>query len=216
MKILAAILLLCASTAQAGVITQTKSFGTQGACGGTEFGLGKLNHTVTLDAFDSTLGTLDKVTVTLKGQIDSTGSVTNKSDGSAYAKINLNLMDSWDVNGHEFASGELYSNETKGYSIKSGGTFEYGYSSGEQLYALDMNPALFMNSIAFTYTARLYTQFTNITESGTSKFINKSSTATWGEVDAQYHYTPVPEPSSFILLTMAYLLLLRVASNRHI
>ncbi|MCP4059135.1 MAG: choice-of-anchor E domain-containing protein [Pseudoalteromonas sp.] len=216
MKILAAILLICASTAQAGVITQTKSFGTQGATKDADFGLGRLAHTVTLDAFDSKLGTLNKVVVTLKGQIDSAGSVTNESESVSYSKVSLNLMGSWGVNEYAFDCGELYSTNTGGYTIESGGTFEYNYSSGEQIYTLDMDPELFTDDVHFKYYARLYTQFINITKSGSSRFINQNSTATWGEVTAKYFYTPVPAPATWFMLAGVAFLLLRVASNRHI
>ncbi len=214
MKKLAAILLLCVSTAQAGIITQVESFGTQGASEDSSFGLGKLNHNLTLDAFDSTLGTLDKVVVTFKGQIDSVGSVINNSNETALSEVKLILLGAWGVNGHEFDSGRLHG--TGSNTIKAGKTFNYSYSSGERLHKIEMDPTLFMNDVTFKYKARLYTQFFNMTKSGMTGFINQSSTATWGEVSAQYHYTSVPEPISLILLAVAFLVLLRLGSNKHV
>ncbi|MCP4985085.1 MAG: choice-of-anchor E domain-containing protein [Colwellia sp.] len=214
MKKLAAILLLCVSTAQAGIITQVESFGTQGASENSSFGLGKLNHDLTLDAFDSTLGTLDKVVVTFKGQIDSVGSVTNNSSDTALSEVRLVLLGAWGVNDHEFDSGKLYS--TGSNTIKAGETFNYSYSSGERLHTIEMDPTLFMNDVTFKYKARLSAQSWNMTNSGTAAFINRSSTATWGEINAQYHYTPVPEPISLILLAVAFLVLLRLGSNKHV
>ncbi|MCP4059133.1 MAG: hypothetical protein GY738_17830, partial [Pseudoalteromonas sp.] len=70
--------------------------------------------------------------------------------------------------------------------------------------------------VHFDYYARLYTQFINITESGSSTFINQNSTATWGEVTAKYFYTPVPAPVTWFMLAGVAFLLLRVASNRHV
>ncbi len=209
----ATLIAVLSCSASAGLLTQTESFGTQGSTEDLAFGLGVLDHTLTIDAFDSTLGTLNKVLVTVKGQIDSEGSVTNQSDALGYAEVSLNLRDAWAVNGRSFTTGELYSASSGGYTLATGDTFNYKYSSGEYSYIMELDPALLVGDMVFNYTATLATYFGNATNSGTSTFLNRSSTATWGEVNVAYTYSTVPEPSMWILVAVAFLVLLR---NKHV
>ncbi len=232
MKILAAILLLCVSTAQAGfiyddgcehpeLISQTKSFGIQGSSYPTSFGLGTLNHTITLDPFDFSLGRLTKIFVTMKGQINSKGYTINKSEDKAHSAVSIQLTEDWAVNGRTFATGELFADSTNGHTLGTGERFNYNYSSGEYSSFARFDPERdFQTSKSFTFTAKLATYFANTAESGITMFENHSIAATWGEVRADFFYipkrTPVPEPTTWLMLAGVAFLLLRVASNKHI
>ncbi|MCP4059910.1 MAG: choice-of-anchor E domain-containing protein [Pseudoalteromonas sp.] len=236
MKILAAILLLCVSTAQAGIITQTKSFGTQGVALDSKYGLGSVLEVLKVDEFDSTLGTLERMTVTIKSQIDAKGSITNKSDTAGYGSVALKLTNLWNLNGYDFITRDwfanlpwyykhgyyervLFSADSGGYSIDPDEVFEYEYSSGELVFHLDLGKGVTASDPTagiFRFEADMCTVFINETSGGSSAFINQGDASMWGEITTQYHYTPVPEPTTWFMLAGVAFLLLRVASNRHV
>ena len=75
-KVLSAAALLFASTSSfAGMVTESGTFGTQGST--TDIALGVLNQTISIAGFNSALGTLTNVAITVYGQLNTAGSVTN-------------------------------------------------------------------------------------------------------------------------------------------
>ncbi len=222
MKTLLMAVLLTVSIPQANaeLITewQSHSFGTLDSYVGNQFGWEGLNQTLTIDAFDPYKGHLHSVAVTIRGQINGNGSVTNESDCEAYASVQLNLLDTWSVNDHDFAkAGILYQADTGGHSLAAGDKWDYSYSSGQVLHSLNMSPELFLENVDFNYSANVSTQFYNAANSGTSTFINRSSLASWGEVSVGYTYIAVPTPWTLLIFGLVLLavcgLLKRTKSN---
>ncbi len=226
-KILAgSIMLAMASAANAGVYTETKSFGTQGST--NDVTIGVLNETLTVDGFNQAVAnnlipagaTLTNVTITVEGQIDSAVTATNVDTNSDNARFvaDLFLYTDWKVTSasatfnnfgdadaiNPFSSDASSANPTD-YTIAPGETWNGSIEEYRSENALSVNISDFLNPVGFNFTTVantiLQAQFPN----GTGQVLQEIATASWGQVTVEYIYdeapTPqVPEPGMLALL----------------
>jgi hypothetical protein len=212
-----AALLLATSSAFAGVITETGTFGTQGSS--TDVPLGTLASTISINAFDTLLGTLTGVDITVFGQIDVVGSSTNTATADGRAEVALDIRSPWQVstsaaNDYTF-QGQTFGyltdeSSASGFDMASGDTFNFALTSGELSSALTgVNLAAFTtgSAVAFNFSGLPTTALTNSLESGTGDFINNVATGSWGKVVVNYTYTEKPttsvsEPGTLAILAL--------------
>ena len=221
------LLLISNSTVLAGSYNVAASFGTQGSS--SDVNIGVLNETISIAGFDSSLGYLTGVNITVFGQIDSEGSSQNLSVANGRADIGIYLFTDWKVtttaaNHHTFLSSSLSpflsgSSSAPGvYTMIPGGddTFDYDFTTGELSSALNgINLSEFISGsvVDFIFSAWALTFIANEVESGTGEFTNVFSTGSWGKVEVTYTYAEVPEPTSITLMIFALILL--ISSGKH-
>ena len=217
-KITIFFLLLVSTNSFAEIFTQTEedSFGVQGSTDNVS--VGKLDETLSISAFDEALGTLTGVTVTVFGQMDSTGYIENKSVASGYASVFLAFTQAWGVS-TTFADAVVFEpaafvppifeaeSDLLGNSTLTGDQFQYEYHSTEQKYDIQVGVADFSafttgDDIDFTFGADMLTHHTITVLSGTGVYESAFQTGSWGKVKVVYEYTTgeVPEPSTIVIL----------------
>jgi hypothetical protein len=206
-------LTLAASTASAALISETVSFGTQGSS--ADVSIGTLNETLSVAGFNTALGTLTGVTVTVFGQLDSTGSSQNVSAADGRAEVAILIYNDWQVttssaNDHIFQAADFSnaylsdeSSPAPTFDLKPGtadDTFTYALTSGELSQVLGgVNMAAFNgSSVDFNFTGFAQTEIQNEVASGTGFFTNSFATGSWGQVTVDYTYNAVivPPPST--------------------
>lgn len=217
-KITIFFLLLVSTNSFAEIITQTQevSFGEQGST--TNVSLGILNETLSVSAFDTALGVLRDVRITVFGQIDNKGSSKNISDGDGRASVSLMLSQAWQVTTsgadtfvfNQFASTlvSAQSSEPGNYDLITGhaqlDTFNFRLSTDERsggFTGVDKSAFTTGNDIDFNFRASAITNIQNNVNSGTGYFVNSFETGSWGKVKVEYIYdTDVPEPTTIVIL----------------
>ncbi|MBU3021011.1 PEP-CTERM sorting domain-containing protein [Aestuariibacter sp. A3R04] len=200
-------LLLASSQAFSAVIVETASFGTQGSVADQAIGFG-LNETVTINAFDSTLGNLTGVNVNVYSQIDSEGQSTNTSGLDGQSQFNFFLTSDWavtsSVGGATFSGpGVLFSESDLDHQV--GEVFDYGHVSEYQSSSIAISDiSAFLSDVDFSFVVNALSTFTNTTAGGSAVFENIIDSAAWGKVEVVYTYdavvTSVPETSSLAIL----------------
>jgi hypothetical protein len=215
--LIGATLLLASSSAFAGLITETASFGTQGSS--TDVPLGTLSSVISINSFDNLLGTLTGVEVTVFGQIDSVGSSVNTALANGRAEVVMQMQEAWQVttaaaNNYVFAgpSFNYLSDESSvsGFDMAPGSTFNFALSSGELRSSLNgVNIAAFNtgSAVDFNFMGLPATFLSNGLESGTGDFVNNVATGSWGKVEVNYTYTAAPttsvsEPGTLAILAL--------------
>lgn len=228
-KLFIAGLFLASTNASAGIIYQEVSFGNQGSSNDVEIGF--LNEILSINAFDTTLGTLSGVDITVFGQMDSTGSSQNQSVANGRADIGISIFQDWKVStnvANDFVFRSALVNPFLSASSAPVGTFDlitgttndtftYGLSSGElsaSLTGVDLSAFTLGSDIDFNFTGFAQTVITNNVDSGTGFFRNSFQTGSWGKVAVSYTYaaTSVPEPSTSAILALG---LMGLASRRY-
>ncbi len=214
---LGAALLLASSSAFAGLISETGTFGTQGSS--TDVPLGTLNSIISINGFDNSLGTLTGVDITVFAQIDAEGSSTNTTSVNGRASVVMQMQEAWQVttaaaNDYVFAgpSFNYLSDESSasGFGMAPGSTFNFALSSGELSASLTgVNIAAFNtgSAVDFNFLGLPSTFLSNGLESGTGDFVNNVATGSWGKVVVNYTYTANPttsvsEPGSLAILAL--------------
>lgn len=223
-KLLLSTSLLFSLPASAAMITEVASFGTQGSS--TDVQIGTLNQTLTINGFDTSLGTLTGVDIKVFGQINSRGSSKNVSDANGRADIGIMLFSNWAVtssaaNTHVFQSANFVTPFLSASSAPTGvfnlipnsanDTFAFDLTSGELSASLTgINLAAFTtgSAVDFLFSAFANTTFNNDVASGTGQFTNTFETGAWGKVEVSYTFdsvATVSEPKTFALfgLTLA-------------
>ncbi|MDX2367011.1 MAG: choice-of-anchor E domain-containing protein [Colwellia sp.] len=205
--LIASTLLVASSTAFAGMITEEAFFGVQGSVNNTNIGFG-LNETVTIDGFNTTLGNLTGVDITVFGQIDSAGHSTNTSGLGGQSQYNFFLTSDWNVTSsvgsHVFDSaGLLFSEFDANHEVNE--TFNFGQlTSFKQGSISTSDISTFLSDVDFTFNLNASSSFTNVTAGGSAVFQNVIDSASWGKVEVAYTYdnvvTSVPEPTSLAIL----------------
>ena len=219
-KLLIASSLLVSLNVAATTITESGSFGVQGSV--TDQGIGQLNETVSIAAFDTSLGNLTGVDITVFGQLDSAGSSENQSAANGRADVSISLFQDWKVEtsvaddfvfvAADFVTPFLMdeSSAPGNFDLATGDVFEYAASSGEISSALgNVDLAAFTTGspVDFIFSAFANTAINNAVDSGIGTFANTFSTAAWGQVEVTYTFeevmvtpTPVSAPGSIALL----------------
>jgi hypothetical protein len=209
--------LLASSSAFAGLITETGTFGTQGSS--TEVPLGTLSEIISINGFDTQLGTLTGVDITVFGQIDTVGSSTNTATVNGRADVAMHIQTPWQVTtlaADDYVFQALAFNyltdqsSASGFDMASGDTFNFSLTSGELSSALTgVNLAAFTTGLAvdFNFSGLPITALSNVLESGTGNFVNSVATASWGKVVVNYTYTENPttsvsEPGTLAILAL--------------
>ena len=209
-KLLVAGLLLASTKAFAGIIYLEDSFGTQGSS--NHIDVGTLDKTLTISSFDTTLGTLTNVSITVFGQMDSQGFSTNQSLADGRADIGISIFQDWKVS-TTVASDYIFRSANDpnpflsassaplgSFNLVSGtlnDTFSYDLSSGEisaSLTNIDLLAFTQDSEIDFNFTGFAQTVITNNVDSGTGLFSNSFQTGSWGKVAVSYTYDPMPVP----------------------
>jgi hypothetical protein len=205
-KTLLALITAFSFSAQAAVVTQEDSFGTQGST--TDVGqLSPLSQMLTINPFDSSLGELVGVTLRVFGQINSMGSSTNNSSEAGRTEAAIFLAEDWMVSSSAaddgiFASANNVDALISAQSSPAGtftmipgdasDTFEYDITTGElsfELMNVDLSAFLGDNPIEFLFTTDARTTLFNQVEAGTGNFSNDFSTGAWGRIVAEFNYT---------------------------
>jgi hypothetical protein len=213
-KLVITALMAASINANAGLITQDVSFGTQGSV--TDTPLGNLNESLSVDRFDSSLGTLDSVTLRLFAQIDSMGTSQNVSEANGRANVGIFLFTDWEVNNSEIGFNHVFQNGSTTTPLLSAessaeniftlipdsaeDTFSYSLSSG--LFEVTMSnfdTNMFTNAngsdpLDFIFSTFANTNINNDVESGTGRFLNSFNSGTFGRVALDYAYTEAQEP----------------------
>jgi hypothetical protein len=223
-------LLLVSANATASVITQEVSFGTQGSH--VDVAIGALDETLFVDSFDTSLGNLTAVNITVASQMDSIGSSQNQSEADGRAEVGITLFQDWKVTTSaaedyifKGASFTPYLGDSSSpvdtYTLITGtdnDTFNYNLSSGElhtTLTNVDIEAFKTGEDIGFNFSGFVQTTITNSVESGTGYFLNSFQTGSWGQVEVEYVYTSkaevvsreVPEPATAGVFALGTLLL---------
>ncbi|MDX2367010.1 MAG: PEP-CTERM sorting domain-containing protein [Colwellia sp.] len=210
-------LLLASSSAFAGLITETASFGTQGSS--SDVTLGTLNEVISINGFDTLLGTLTGVEVKVFGQINTDGTSINTTSVLGRASVVMQIQQAWQVtttaaDDHVFAapSFNYLSDESSvsGFTMAPGSTFSFALTSGElssSLTGVDIADFNTGSAVDFNFTGLPVTFLSNGLASGTGDFINNVSTGSWGKVEVEYTYTAAPvttvsEPGSLAILAL--------------
>ena len=199
-------LLVASSSAIAGTYTETGEFGVQGSVTTQAIGFG-LNETVTIAGFDTSLGNLTGVEISVYGQIDSAGQSTNTSGLTGQSQFNFLLTSDWAVSSvagsYTFDnSGILFTETDTDHAV--GEVFDYGqvtaYQTGS-IVASDINT--FLNDVEFIFNVNALSSFTNSTAGGSAVFQNVIDSASWGKVEVSYTYddivASVPETGSLAI-----------------
>ena len=209
------LLLLAGSVAQAGVVVESGSFGTQGSP--NDVTIGALNETITINGFDNSLGDLTGVSVKVYGQIDSEGSSQNNSQVNGRTEVAIRIIQDWKVStaaadDHVFRAASFdpflfdESAPAGNFDMAPGDIFNYDLTTGElsaMLTGVDMN-AFKAGDVDFQFTTEALTSLNNEVESGTGSFENTFATGSWGKVEVTYEFKEpppqVPEPAALALM----------------
>lgn len=198
-------LLLASSQAFAGVQTQVAEFGTQGSVVDQAIGFG-LSETVTINAFDTALGNLTGVDVTVFSQIDSAGQSTNTSNLDGQSQFSFFLTSDWNVTSaagnYVFGGpGVLFSAADTDHQV--GEVFDYGQVFDLQTGAIAVSDtSAFLSDVDFTFNVNALSTFQNTTAGGSAVFQNIIDSAAWGKVEVTYTYdvaASVPETGSLAI-----------------
>lgn len=216
--IAAGILAAASMSANAAIITQEVSFGQQGS----PFDIAEvspLSQTLSLNAFDASLGTLNAVNIMVFGQIDSEGTSTNGSDEPGRTDVEIFLASNWQVasdaaDTFTFANADFVNPLVSAQSSAPGTftmlpndpsqTFEFDVTTGERsgmLANVDIAAFLQGTPVDFLFSTDARTNLFNQVQGGTGSFNNVFSTGSWGKVAVEFDYTPdavsVSEPAAF-------------------
>jgi len=204
-------LLVASSTAFAGTYSVDSEFGTQGSV--IDAKLDGLNETITVAGFDTSLGNLTGVQVTVFGQVDTAGSSTNESVEDGRASVSILISEDWkvtsSVGNYTFAGASFTpllfgESSASGYDLETNEQFDFALSTGELSSMFTGNVSDFASGLAqtFTVTAGGITQFNNSIDGAAGTFENTYSTAAWGKVEVAYTYeevASVPETGSLAI-----------------
>ncbi len=219
---------LCCFNVQAGIITLYDTFGTQGSTNDVK--LGTLNKTLTIPGFDTALGNLDNVKITVYSQMNSAGTSTNKSQSHGRADVEMYWSANWQVSTsaadtHIFANASFTpylrdkSSDTGIFTLATDDTFSYAFGTNTltaQLNNVSTTDFTSGNNVGFTFSGKAKTNINNQVESGTGLFSNSFDTAVWGKVEVQYTYsnTTIPEPTPLALFAMGLLVLVTATRRK--
>ncbi len=215
----AATLLLASSSAFAGMISHTDSFGTLGSNTDALIIGNSFNETISLTGFDNNLGTLTGVEISVEGQLTTGGFIQNNSTDQARADYKVNIASDWQVNtaaadNYTFAAADFLNPLLSGESSASGFTlnadekFNFHQSTAlinQSLTNVDLAAFTTGNPVDFNFSAIVFTTGQAFINSGVSSFIGEFSTATYGQVTVSYTYdavSDIPEPTSIALLAL--------------
>mgnify|MGYP000692598830 FL=1 len=207
-------LTLASSNAFAGMMTVSDSFGSQGST--TDVPVGALNETLSVAGFDTSLGILTGVSISIFGQMDSEGSSKNVSAADGRADVSILLGSDWSVStaaadDYTFGNGGAVlandqSSPAGNFDLSPSEIFTYDLSSGLQsavMTGVDLSAFTTGNMVDFVFSALALTYINNDVESGTGTFENTFQTGSWGKVEVTYTYTSeVPEPASIAILAL--------------
>ncbi len=198
-------LTLAASTASAALLTETGTFGVQGSS--SNVGIGTLAETISINSFNTALGSLTGVDVRVFGQMDSSGSSQNASAVNGRADVGINIFSDWKVStaaaadfvfkAAHFTTPFLsdQSSVAPTFDMAPGDIFTYNLSSGEITSALSgviLSAFTTGSTVDFNFSAFATTTINNDVESGTGFFTNSFNTGSWGKVEVDYTYTATP------------------------
>jgi hypothetical protein len=221
-KGLAATMLLVASTANAGLITLSDSFGTQGATDDLALS-GNFSQILTIAQFDTMGGTrtLTNVLIAVESQIDLVGSSVNASPENAlgYASVGFSIFSPWHVeavgaanefifepNNSSIPLFEAASDLGGAQTLAVGDALEYDYSTNLRTGTMTgVSLAAFLaGDVDFDFSILAFTQFSNSNSSGSSVWTNTNNSGIYSRVDVTYTYTDalvtVSEPGPLALL----------------
>jgi len=202
----ASALLLASSTAFAGTVTQVAEFGVQGSVTDQAIGFG-LNETLTIAAFDTSLGNLTGVSITASSQIDSAGESTNTSGLSGQSQFNFFLTSDWavtsSVGSYTFSNaGVLFTETDTDHGVNE--VFDFGQVTDFQqgdIVASDVSA--FLSDVDFTFAVNALSSFSNTTSGGSAVFQNIIDSASWGQIEVTYTFddvvASVPETGSLAI-----------------
>ncbi len=167
--------------------------------------------------FNSGLGTLTEVDMTLTGAMQTTLTVTNSSpdpsSGSANTEVRMSVQDA----GSNFSPPQIdFFSPAFGYSLAGGGSVGSGLltktASDSEVYTLSAILAEFNGPGTIVLPASTFTQTLLANTGGNTA----ASQVTQGDLTGTvtYHYTVVPEPSTLALFGVAALSLLACAWRR--
>ena len=208
-----AALLLASSSAFSAIISETQNLDFTASVDGI------VNETLTATAFDTNLGTLTNVTVSVAGELSTSGSVTNTSPtAAARAKAEVVLFNDWKVstsaaddfvfNALTFPNAYLYAETAPEgtYDLAAGDDFDFALTSGSISSGLSgVNLSAFTSDVDFDFTTFAQTNASATIQSGESSFSALFETIITGAVTVTYTYDDspveeVPEPTSLALL----------------
>jgi hypothetical protein len=167
--------------------------------------------------FNSALGTLTEVDMTLNGAMQTTLTVTNNSpdssSGNAKTEVQMSVQDA----GLHFSPPQIdFNSPAFGYSLAGGGNVTSGLltssSSNSAVYTLSAILAEFNGPGTIVLPASTFTQTLLANTGGNTAASQVTQADLTGTVT--YHYNPVPEPSTFALFGVAALGLLACARRR--
>ncbi len=213
----AATLLLASSSAFAGIITHTDSFGTLGS--NTDVLInGSLLETISLTGFDNNLGTLTGVEIAVEGQLTTGGFIQNNSTELARANYEVTIASDWQVStaaadDYVFSAANFLNpllsgaSSASGFTLNAGEKFNFNESSAlisQSLTNVDLAAFTTGSPVDFTFSTFAITNGQAFINSGVSSFIGEFSTAAYGQVTVSYTYdaSDIPEPTSIALLAL--------------
>ena len=218
--IAATALLLASSSAFAGLISHTDTFGTIGSNTDT-FINGPFSETISLAGFDNALGTLTGVSINVEGQLTTGGYIQNQSTELARANYSVLIAQDWKVttsaadnytfSGVNFVTPLLSgASSASGFTLAAGELFNFYKSTqlfSSNLTNVDLLAFTTGSAVDFIFSTFALTNGQAFISSGVSEFIGKFSTAAYGKVTVNYTYddvpvTAIPEPTSIALLAL--------------
>ncbi|WP_076417296.1 PEP-CTERM sorting domain-containing protein [Colwellia sp. UCD-KL20] len=199
-------LLLASSQAFAGMVTETASFGTQGDLTNQPIGFG-INETVTINAFNTALGSLTGVSINVYSQIDTAGKSTNTSGLNGASQFKFNLDSDWTVSSavgnYTFnGAGNIFTETDTDHQINE--VFDYGHLDIFKTGAFTSTDfSAFTSDVNFNFVINATSSFNNIANGGSALFTNQIDSSAWGKVEVTYTYddvsTSVPETGSLAI-----------------
>jgi len=214
----AAALLLASSSAFAGIISETDTFGTMGS--NTDALIqGSDIETISLAGFDTNLGTLTGVTIAVEGQVTTGGFIQNNSTELARADFDVLVSQNWQVataaaDDYIFANASFTpllagASSVSGYTLAGGDQFNFNTSTALfniNLTSVDLAAFTTGSAVDFIFSIGARTNGQAFIDSGVSEFEGVFSTAHYGKVTVTYSYddviTSVPEPTSLAILAL--------------
>ncbi len=215
----AATLLLASSSAFAGLISHTGSFGTIGSNTDALIN-GLFEETISLTGFDNNLGTLTGIEISVEGQLTTGGFIQNTSTEQARAEYSVLIAQDWQVStaaadDYTFAAASFTpllsgASSVSGFTLNAGEIFNFDQSTA--LFNQNQNLTNVVDLAAFTagtdvdfnFSTRANTNGQAYINSGVSSFIGGFSSAAYGKVTVSYTYdaASIPEPTSIALLAL--------------